>query len=300
MRRCGKERLYFEIGPENDVTFEVDAGEEFEVETQMNAGAWLDEVPDGPELRARLKGRNPSSGCIRVKGAEPGDMLTVHIGEIRLDEVGFSQYRGSNGALPSWFGLSNIGEQYKRVTIRDNLIVWGPGLEIPVRPMLGFVGVSPARERYHNGWAGAWGGNLDIQELTTGAKIYLPVFVPGARLQVGDMHAVQGDGEICGLGGVESAGIVRLRCELSRRPGSLRGPRLENDTHLVAVGLGKPAEDAFRLALEDLILWLEEDFGLDRGEAYLLLGQVLEARCTQFVNPTFTYVAGIAKKYLLS
>jgi amidase len=298
MRRCGKERLYFEIGPDNEVTFEVEAGEEFEVETQMNAGAWLESDPQGPALREKLSGRNPSSGCILVKSASPGDMLTVHIGAITLDNVGFSQYRGNNGALPSWFGLSNIGELYKKVEIRDNRIVWSSGLTLPARPMLGFLGVSPAHERYHNGWAGAWGGNLDIQEVTTGAKLYLPVFLPGARLQVGDMHALQGDGEICGLGGVESAGVVRLRCELSPAPVSLRGPRLENDTHLVAVGLGKPAEEAFRSALEDLILWLEEDYNLPRGESYLLLGQVLEARCTQFVNPTFTYVAKIAKKYL--
>jgi amidase len=298
MRRCGKKQLYFEIGPENPVTFEVEAGEEFEVETQMNAGAWLDTDPDGQALRETLAGRNPSSGCILVKGARPGDVLTVHIGEIRLADSGFSQYRGNNGALPSWFGLSNIGEQYRQVAIRDGRIIWSRELEIPARPMLGFVGVSPARERYHNGWAGAWGGNLDIQEVTTGARLHLPVFVPGARLQVGDLHAVQGDGEICGLGGVESAGVVTLRCELSAAPAGLRGPRLENDTHLVAVGLGKPAEEAFRSALEDLILWLEADYGLPRGEAYLLLGQVLEARCTQFVNPTFTYVAKIARKYL--
>jgi len=62
--------------------------------------------------------------------------------------------------------------------------------------------------------------------------------------------------------------------------------------------MARPAEDAFRAALEELILWLEDEYGLPRGEAYLLLGQVLEARCTQFVNPTFSYVAKINRKFL--
>ena len=75
-------------------------------------------------------------------------------------------------------------------------------------------------------------------------------------------------------------------------------PRVENETHIIAIGMARPAEDAFRGALCNLITWMEESYGFTRGDAYLLLGQVMEARCTQFVNPTYTYVAKIAKRYL--
>jgi acetamidase/formamidase len=112
------------------------------------------------------------------------------------------------------------------------------------------------------------------------------------------MHAIQGDGEICGAGGIEASGRVRIRCEVLPRPQSWRGPRIEDATHIVTVGFARPAEDAFRSALEALILWLEESYGFERGEAYLFLGQVLEARCTAFVNPTFTYVAKVAKRWI--
>jgi acetamidase/formamidase len=64
------------------------------------------------------------------------------------------------------------------------------------------------------------------------------------------------------------------------------------------MAMAKPAEDAFRHALSDMVLWLEASYGMTRGDAYLFLGQVLEARCTQFVNPTFTYVAKVARRYL--
>ena len=139
---------------------------------------------------------------------------------------------------------------------------------------------------------------MDIQEVTTGATVYLPISVPGALLHIGDMHAIQGDGEICGAGGIEAGGRVKVSCDLAARPKNMIWPRITNDTHIITTAQAKPAEDAFRLALVEMILWLEEEYGMSRGEAYLFLGQVLEARCTQFVNPTYTYVCKVNRKYL--
>jgi acetamidase/formamidase len=106
LKRAGKETLYFEIGPENRPTLVVEPGEEFEVETQMNAGPWLDAHPDGARIRDRLRGGNPTSGCIAIRGARPGDMLAAHIGEISLAPVGFTAFSGSSGAAPAMFGPS--------------------------------------------------------------------------------------------------------------------------------------------------------------------------------------------------
>ena len=298
MRRATTETLYFETGPDNAPTMTVQPGEVFEVQTQLNRGPWLDTHPDGGALRERLYGGNPSSGCIYVEGAEPGQVLIVHIGEIELDPVGFTSFRGSTGAMPGWLGATGTGAHHRIVEIADGLIHWSETLKLPVAPMLGCVGVAPARERYHNGWCGYWGGNFDAQEITTGAAVHLAVNVPGALLHIGDMHALQGDGEICGSGGIEASGCVKVWCELADKPASFYWPRVMNDTHIMTLAMARPAEDAFRYALEAMILWLEESYGFTRGDAYLLLGQVLEARVTQFVNPTFTYVAKVAKQYL--
>ncbi len=298
MKTAGKEILYFEIGKENKVTLAVDPGEEFEVETQINRGPWLADHPNREELEAKLIGGNPSSGCIYVNGAEPGQMLSVTVGPIELGPVGYTHFRGSTGAMPGWLGSSALGDHSRIVDIRDGKIAWSSGLSIEARPMMGYIGVVPGNERYHNGWGGYWGGNFDIQEITTGATVHLPVTVPGALLHIGDMHAIQGDGEICGAGGIEAEGTVRITCSVGDRPATMDYPRIENDTHIIAVGMAKPAEDAFRLALENLILWMEEDYGFTRGDAFLLLGQVMGSRCTQFVNPTYSYIAKIEKKYL--
>jgi amidase len=184
------------------------------------------------------------------------------------------------------------------VQIRDEKVIRSDTLELPVAPMLGVVGVAPASTRWSNTWAGQWGGNMDIQEITSGATVHIPVYVPGALLHIGDMHAIQGDGEICGAGGIEAGGRVKISCDLAPKPESMSWPRITDETHIITTAQAKPAEDAFRLALVEMILWLEEEYGFTKGEAYLLLGQVLEARCTQFVNPTFTYVCKVSRKYL--
>ena len=299
MKRQSKDVLYFEISSQNKPTLRVQAGEEFEVQTQLNRGPFTAQHPEGPAVAQKLRGGNPSSGCIWVEGAEPGDLLSVHIGDINLDPVGFTAFRGSTGAMPAYMGSSALGAHSKIVEIRDGVIHWSDALKLPIAPMIGFVGVAPRYEVIGHAWAGYYGGNFDVQEITTGATVQLAVNVPGALLHVGDMHALQGDGEICGAGGIEASGVVRLRCELSKqKPKSMYWPRILNDTHIATAAMARPAEDAFRLALESMVLWLEEGYGMNRGEAYLYLGQVLEARCTQFVNPTFTYIAKVNRRFL--
>jgi amidase len=323
MKRATTEVLYFELGQQNPVTLRVMPGEEFEVQTQLNRGPWLDGHPDGEQQRLRLNDQrvaeksifssgwsvpwflpvglpsgNPSSGCIFIEGAKAGDMMRIYISDIKLDPLGFTSFRGNSGAVPGWFGPSSLGEQQRIVEISQDFIQWSETQKLPVKPMVGMIGVATPRERIANHWAGYWGGNLDVQEVTTGATLMLGCNVDGGLLHVGDMHAIQGDGEICGAGGIEASGRVRLRVEVTPRPESMFWPRLENETHIAVIAMARPLEDAFRYALEGLVLWLEEDYHFSRGEAFLLLGQVLEARCTAIVNPTYSYILKIAKRYL--
>ncbi len=309
MKIATRETLYYEHSAANPVTFHVQPGEWFEVQTQMNRGPDAELVPDDirdlyntyrSDSQPTDRG-NASSGCTYVEGAEPGHMLTVHIGEIKTHPVGWTRYGGSTGAMPGYLGPSNIGPQFRicRIDVENRQIIWNDKLTFPVEPMLGVVGVAPLREARHNGWAGEWGGNFDIQEVTTGARLHLPVYHPGALLHVGDMHARQGDGEISGGGGIETGGSALLKVELSPKPEGMTWPRIENDTHIMTTGIEKPAEDAFRIALSEMILWLEADYGMTQGEAFIFLAQCLEARVTQFVNPTYSYICKVNRKYLV-
>lgn len=298
MQRLTTDVLYFETGPANKPTLTVQPGEEYEIQTQLNRGPWLDTHPQGAELRQRLRGGNPSSGCASIVSAKAGEMLSVEIGPIQLDPLGFTNYRGSNGAMPGWLGLSGVGAQHKIVDIRDGKFRWDDRLELAVRPMIGFIGVASEFETFGNTWCTRYGGNFDVQEITTGATVHLPIAVPGALLHIGDMHAIQGDGEICGAGGIEASGTVRVTPRVHPLPSSMTWPRVTDATHIAVATQAKPAEDAFRLGLEEMVRWLVEDYAFSAGDAYLYLGQVLEARVTQFVNPTFTYLCKVARKHL--
>jgi acetamidase/formamidase len=274
----------------------VSPGEKFVAETELCTGDWLKNMEDEWEPGKGF-GPNPSV-VVEIEGAEPGDMLVVHIDAIEPDDLGYTGFGPGMNPFPDWIRRAEWGVVTKTVRIRNSFIEWSDDLRLPVQPMIGTLGTAPALEVFSNSWPGRHGGNMDAQEVCPGAAVYLPVYVPGGLLHIGDVHAIQGDGEInCG-GGIECRAEVTLTVEVEPRPERMEWPRIMNPSHLVAVGCARPAEDAFRIATEQLIYWISDDYHMDEKDAFLLLGQVLEARCTQFVDPLYTYVAKVNRKYL--
>nr|MDE0502061.1 acetamidase/formamidase family protein [bacterium] len=302
-QRQGPSPLYYEASPSNRPTLRVEPGETFEVVTQMNVGPDPSVVPPG--LRddwARyhsyeIERPNPSSGAIWVEGAEPGHAVEVVIEDMELAPVGYSAFRGDNYLFPKTPVTDRETIAARVVRITDGFVIWDEGLALPVQPMVGMVAVAPAHESQSTVRVGEWGGNMDIQEVGPGAGVRLAVNVPGALVHVGDVHALQGDGEIAGSA-VETSALLRLRIELTDRPAEMTWPRIVTPERIMTVGSGRPAERAFRIAAAELVRWLHADYGLPPEEGVLLLGQVVEARATQVVNPTITYVAAVRHEIL--
>jgi acetamidase/formamidase len=296
IRRVTRDVTYCAHSRHNQATLSVSPGETFIAETELCSGDWLESVEDRWHPGIGF-GPNPAV-VVEIKGAQPGDMLAVHIEDIRVDGLGYTGFGPGMTPFPDWLRHKEWGVVTKTVRIRDGWIEWADDLKLPVQPMIGTLGTAPALEVFSNAWPGKHGGNMDIQEVRTGATVYLPVYVPGALLHIGDAHAIQGDGEInCG-GGIECRAEARLTVDLEARPERMTWPRIVDDVHVTAVGCARPAEDAFRIAVEQLIYWMADEYGMSEQEAHLLLGQVLEARCTQFVDPLYTYVAKIKREYL--
>ncbi|MBI3693794.1 MAG: acetamidase/formamidase family protein, partial [Acidobacteria bacterium] len=148
-------------------------------------------------------------------------------------------------------------------------------LEFPPRPMLGCIGVAPAGDFTPTpGPAGAYGGNLDYNEVREGATIFLPVYHTGGLLFLGDGHALQGDGEPTGSG-IETSLDVEFSVDV-RKNSRLSGPRLENDEFLVTIGsqpeFSSSLDRALRLATSDMVRWLVDDYKLEAPAAHLLIG----------------------------
>jgi len=270
------------LGPYTSPIATVATGETIEIET------W----------NALTKVTNPVTGPLEVEGAEPGDTLVVDLLEIELPDEGVTSIIPGFGALEGWLNLFEPKE--KRPSIKEGLVEFqtenGNKIELPVNPFIGTIGVSPAYESINTLTPGRHGGNMDCADVRPGNKLMLPVSRRGALFSLGDVHAIQGDGEICGTA-VEVDAVVKLKFDLIRQK-TIGWPRIESESDFMAVGSAKPLEDAARQAFRELIEWMKDDYGWQREDAYMFLSLASKARIAQIVDPLYTVVAKISKKYM--
>jgi len=278
----------------------VDPGETFVVECAIN-------VNDGTirhlgqqltESDVTLPYVNGATGPIEVRGSKPGDMLKVEILNIELDKLGFTALWPGIGMFPDWVRRKEFGIQTRVVEVKDGRVHWNEHLKLPVRPMIGVIGVAPVHGAVLTLDNGPHGGNLDVQEITAGNTVMFRVNKDGSHLFMGDCHAMQGDGECNGMGAIEIATVLTVKVSLAKAPPRLNHPRIETATHICTLGCARPLEDAMRIAFEEMVYWMEDEWKIPAPEGYMLLGQIAEARCTQVVNPKYTYICKVNKSLL--
>ena len=250
-------------------------------------------------------------GPFFVEGATSDDTLVVKILKVRLDRdtaVSFVRPGGLSAlATDGRLRLLNEPLPARRFAWRlDRTRMVGTldlpnsaskRIEIPLQPMVGRVAVAPAGDEAFGGlWPGAFGGNMDAPDIREGATVYLPIFHDGALFYFGDIHAAQGDGEVCGSG-LETTAEVTLQFDLikGRR---IAWPRIEDATHIMVAGSGRPLIDAFRIAHVELIEWLASDYGFEKMEGYQVVSQAGTARIGNVVDPLYTVVAKFPKALL--
>ncbi len=278
----------------------VSPGETFVVECAIN-------INDGvirhvgqqlTEADVTLPFVNGATGPIKVEGAKSGDVLSVEVLDMELQGLGFTSLWPGIGIFPDWVRRKEFGIQTRVVEVEGGVVHWSDKVKLPVRPMIGVIGVAPVHGAVLTVDNGPHGGNLDVQEITTGNTVMLRVHRDGAHLFLGDCHALQGDGECNGMGAIEIAAVLTVRVSLAPAPKRLTWPRIDTPTHICTLGCARPLEDAMRTAFEEMVYWLEDDYDIPAPEAYMLLGQIAEARCTQMVNPKFTYICKVSKEIL--
>lgn len=250
-------------------------------------------------------------GPFFIEGATPDDTLVVRILKVQLN-------RDTAVSFVRPAGLSALATDGRLRLLNDPLptrrFVWqldrqrnvgtlelpnsrSKRIEIPLRPMVGRVAVAPAGEEAFGGlWPGAFGGNMDVPDIREGATIFLPVYHEGALFYFGDIHAAQGDGEVCGSG-LETTAVVTMQFELVKGK-KIVWPRIEDADHVMVAGSGRPLIDAFRIAHVELIEWLVADYGFDKMDAYQIVSQAGSARVANVVDPLYTVVAKFPKALL--
>lgn len=231
---------------------------------------------------------NPVSGPVYVKGARQGDALAIEILEFQPGDWGWTALIPGFGLLADefpdpWLRISRIDRDRGTVEFSDRV-------ELPLRPFPGTIGVAPAEPGEHPILPPTrWGGNLDIRHLTAGTTLFVPVGVEGALLSVGDTHAAQGDGEVCGTA-VESAMDILIRVSI-RRGLELSSPQFDlpaaearQPACHVCTGVGPDLMEAARDAVRSMIDHLGERHGLDREEAYALTSVACDLRMLEIVD----------------
>ena len=256
---------------------------------------------------------NPLTGPFYVEGAKLGDTLALHIESIALTrDYAISKFPPGFGVLnveDRITGPTGLGDPLPEMFFRWELdresgmgTLGLPGsrigkIDIPLHPFLGCLGVAPRFGETINSLTPAEnGGNMDCVETKPGTTVFLPVFVEGGLFMFGDVHAAQGDGEICGVG-LETTAEVTIGVDVIKGK-NINWPRLEDETHIMVAASTRPLIDAFRIAHAEMVRWLAADYGFDKWEAFQVLSQVGTARVGNVVDPKYTVVAKFPKNYL--
>jgi len=265
--------LYYEISRHNPPALTIESGETVKVETEDTFNGLVREEGDHRDLEKKPYG-NPQSGPIYVEGAEKGDALAVSIDKIepRTGQAANDMTWARLG-IGEFLGL-DIPVNTRIAPIRDGKVWWSPTVALPYRPMIGTIGCAPEMGAATTGPAGDYGGNMDLKEVTEGNTLYLPVYVQGALLHLGDAHAIQGEGELCGTA-MEMPATITVKIDLVKGK-TIQRPRIRSHDEIMTVATGRPMERSVNQAYADLILWMEEEFGVPRWDGLSLCTMVGE------------------------
>jgi len=300
----------YEFAPAMEPVYTAADGESLTIETidSLNGAIQtdddrLDEIPD--EV-------NAATGPIAVDGATPGDVLAVEIEDVRVNED-----RGRVVTAPG-FGLlqdrDDIEHPATRITEVDGAdlsdgddngetdtateTVSFEGIELPIDPVIGTIGVATAAESITTLTPDDHGGNLDTTDMTTGTTAYFPVFQEGAMLAMGDSKAVMADGEMCGTG-AEIGTDIDITVTVIEEPAvSIDRPLVDTGTAVKTIASAETMEAAVERANADLLPLLAHEHGFSTTEAYLFSSLVGGLEISQVVDPQVTVRNAVPSEYL--
>lgn len=220
---------------------------------------------------------NPATGPVYVENAEPGDLLMVEILDIRTVAAGVVT------TIPRCGPLHETQEHRTKPLQIINGMVQFNGMAFPADPMVGVIGVAPADQPVPCGFPGAHGGNMDCKKIRKGTTLYFPVQVAGALFALGDLHAVMGDGELCGTG-LEIAGEVDVKLTLLQGNGE-RWPVLETSDSWFAIANAAEYPAALKSASEQIQTLISQAYGWDLTDTYLYMSLQSDVEICQACKP---------------
>ena len=289
----------YEFAPAMDPVYEATDGESLTVETIDSLNGAI--RSDDDLLDAIPEEVNAATGPIAVEGATPGDVLAVEIEDVRVTED-----LGRVLTAPG-FGLlqddPDIDHPATRVTEVDAAAggagtIEFEGLDVPIEPVIGTIGVATAEGPVSTLTPDAHGGNLDTTDMTAGTTAYFPVFQEGAMLAMGDSKAAMADGEMCGTGAEIGTEIDVTLTVIEEPELGLDRPLVDTGDAVKTIASAGTMEEAVELANRDAVRLLAHEHGFSRTEAYLFSSLVGGLEISQVVDPQVTARNAVPSEYL--
>jgi amidase len=275
-----RETSIWSFDENNEPAIRVDPGAIIEIETwDCFTGQVTSEADTLDKLD--LNRINSATGPIGVNGAEPGDMLSVRLLDIRPNAQGASM------TIPGWGQLhEKVKSPVTRIyQVHDGVISMNERVKFPVRPMFGVIGVSPASGNISTFESGRHGGNLDDHMNGIGAVVHLPVFQSGGQLAIGDMHASMGDGEICGTG-VEIGGTGLISIDLIKGRQS-QWPITETSDSIYTHGTSPDnIDEALDAACDEAMRLLVDQWEFSSEDAFMFLSVACDLGIAAYYHPS--------------
>ncbi|MDR0500130.1 MAG: acetamidase/formamidase family protein [Coriobacteriales bacterium] len=215
---------------------------------------------------------NPAAGPVFVQGAEPGDVLVVDVYDVQVADHGVIATDDHCGPL-----FEGTDYRSKIIQITDGMADFN-GIKIAINPMVGVMGTAPDGDDVIDGYVGDHGGNMDCKLITKGSRLYFPVRVPGALLQMGDVHAIMGDGELCGTG-LEIPADITVKTSIIK-DFKLNWPVLETDDYWYVIACGQEYNDVVTNVCKEMRRLIMGITGWDAVETYMFMS----VRCDLEVN----------------
>ena len=274
MKRLSRENIVYILNAEQPPAITIDSGDELMVET------WdaFEGVRDPEVLEAKsLKG--PGIGPIFVNGAEPGDAL-------RVDFISMTPKEGAaHMVMP---GRGFLEDEFPKafptvMQIVNGHLLMPNGIRLPMMPSMGLVATTPTYLQCTASDSGPYGGDIDMKELVDGSSLYLPVFVTGGLLVLGDCHAVVGDGAVAGTG-AECSSDTHIRVTVEKGM-NISSPRAVTPDYFVVLSHGDDLGPAMKQAVRDMVDFLVTEKGMEPYEAYTLCSLAGDIRVSRTFRP---------------
>ena len=251
------------------------------------------------EVTNKGPGGHILTGPIFIEGAEVGDVLEVRIKDIKLAiPYAYNGFSPGRGYIPEDFPYARM----RIIPLDEKRMVahFADGIEIPLHPFFGSIGVAPPEVSGRVSSAPPWvhAGNLDNKELVAGSTLYIPIHAKGALFLAGDGHAAQGNGEV-DITAMETSLIGTFQL-IVRKDMKLRWPRAETETHYITMGIHEDLNEATKMALREMIDFLVSEKHLTRDEAYMLSSVAVDLNITQLVDGNKGVHAMIPKTIFVS